>query len=313
MNASQQVGFSEKLVRSICKMRLMRQNDFNLASLLCSYRQTMNKSFTTSYCGSKYHGTIDNESDWRVYFFGQSDVSRLSFACKVSSLLKHLYARPFVCYDIGAGRGDFSLALGRLVDTVFAFEQSCNRYCDLLRNIEAATSKSITAFNVSLADKDGSAQTVPPPNELGKSTKRPNDMKSGPSSVAVKRGDTVAKAYDLPLPDLIRVNAGTNFRSALNGLQSSIETSQPVILIQQSNSARQRFADETDLRTVLYESALLFTLSGSRYRERYWLNRFDPEASWIVCYPPRIKDLVQQEIYRLSGLPAGFFDHSSRG
>lgn len=304
MSAVQQVGFSEKLIRSICKIGLMRQNDFNLASILCNYRTTMNKSFTVNYCGSAYQGRIDNRSDWFVYFFGHSDASRINFVRKIGAFLKDKTGRPFTCYDLGASRGDFGLAVASVVDHVVSFEQSHSRFEHLLKNMTASDIDNMLTFNIKLSDEEKiSSQCHTTTSKFKGSARDHRRGFAGISPIAVKRGDTVIEECDLPSPDLIRINAGNDYRSVLRGFESALEASQPIILIEQSMSSGHRFADETDLRSVLYEDARLFSLSGSPYRIDYRLDCFDPEAARIVCYPKKVNQMIEQEVYRMIGLP----------
>lgn len=286
----------------------MRRNDFNLASILFNYRTTINKSFTVKYNGSEYRGRIDNRDDWLVYFFGNSDNNRIQFARKIGEFLKFKTGRPFTCYDVGASRGAFSLSLTNLIDHVVAFEQSGGRYSHLLDNIAASDAKNIMAFNITLSDEN---EVFDQCRSMIKKFREPAKDHTATSSdlprAKVKRGDTVIEESGIPSPDLIRINAGNDYRSVLRGFEATLDSSHPIILIEQPMSCGHRFADETDLRSALYEDAMLFSLSGSSYRAEYWLDHFDPKALWIVCYPPKIGRMIDQELNKLVSLRLNSF------
>lgn len=298
-----QVGRGDALIRSICKLGIFRQGNINLASILRSYKTVLNKEFIVSYHGANYRGIIDNQADWLVYYFGDSDTSRRHFVHKISKFVTYKTARSFTCYDVGAGRGHFSLSLATMIDHVVAFEQDDRRYAHLYNNIASSDVRNIVSHHVRLSDHDDHpGRTDAIGGHSAGLTKSGIASPTPCRQQVAKRGDTVVNEHRLPAPDLIRINAGHGYRSVLRGFESTLETHEPIVLIEQPAPYDRCFIDETDLRSVLYKAPKLLSLWGSPYRARYELDRFDPCASRIVCYAPKISRMIDQEMAKITHL-----------
>lgn len=299
-------GIKQRLIRFLCERDPTCWVKGSLPSMLCNAR--INKEFKTECYDSTYHGKIDNRADWSVYLFGEGDACRNAFACKMAMFLKYRSGKPFVCYDVGAGRGDFCLAFAGVADDVVAFERSSSRFSDLIRNTPSGKNTTIKAFNLELSDVD---QTNPPPlvngatPDIDYSVSDQERRQSSSPFVELVRGDHFVERSGLRLPNLIRINAGNNYRSILRGFESILDLSQPIVLVEQSASTNDRHIDETDLRSVLYEHVELRSLSGSPYRPEFLLKKFDPQALRIVCYHKNVHRMVEQELCKMRSLKMG--------
>lgn len=302
----------EKAIRSLCKIGLMRWNNLNPASVFCESSVRDNKNFIVDYYGAKYRGRFDNRADWFLYFFGDSDASRSAFVREIANFITYNTGKPFCCYDVGANRGDFSLALAGIADSILAFEQSPGRFSHLAQNIAECGVTNIEAFNIGLGDVEQAADLLEVDTASQKVKSLTGDRtRNLPNSFPgeFSKDGPFVEGNRLACPDFIRINAGADCRSVLRGLETTLELSQPVIFIEQPMSGRYRPIGETDLRSVLYENAKLYKFSGSPYRRRYKLDDFDANASRIVCYPPKINRMLEQVSCKRNSLRRHSFGH----
>lgn len=299
------MGLRERVLRSLCRAGFGFWDSFGLSSNLCNRHLSKVKTFTVEYYGTKYQGKTDNKADALLYLYGASDAGRRTFVREMAQFIKYRTGKPFCLYDIGAGHGDCCLALVGLADCVVAFEKSPERFAYLEDNVAASGAKNVRILNIEVSDADqasGSHEFGTAAEIVGAAVFSSTNSPARSSSRTLEKADLVVESENLQLPDFIRINAGADYRSVLRGLTATLERSQPVVFIEQPTSLRSPYANETDLRSALYEDAKLYTFSGSPYRTAFTLDTFDARASRIVCYPAKITRMIEHEVCKMGSL-----------
>ncbi|MGI9486232.1 MAG: hypothetical protein ACR2RF_10225 [Geminicoccaceae bacterium] len=305
MSAPLRDSVKKRIIRSFCASKTIAWAGFNLAPLLDGLYEWPNDEFTVNYFGSKYEGKIDGISDWMIYHFGDSDSSVTSFVREIVSFVKYNTSQPFSCYDIGANRGDFSLKIAGIMDSIVAIEQSASRYSQLRKNIGLSRLENIKTFNIRLG---GDHQNAAWPahglmkNRVGFPPCGSADKKPTSYPIEPEGSDVFVESNGLQPPDLIRINGGGDCLATIRWLGPVLDSAQPIVMIERPPPLEAAGVGEAGLRSALYEDAKLYSLSGSARQKDFKLDRFSPSARRIVCYPRKINRMIEQNVCKMKGL-----------
>lgn len=296
MSVALKSGLKEKVVLSLCKSKMMAWAGLNPAFMFPGSYTDTNETFMVKYFGSNYKGKIDNISNWMIYYFGDPDACVTSFVLELVNFVKYNTARPFSCYDLGANRGEFSLKVAGIADSVVAVEPSKARYAQLTENVDLSDLENIKTFNTQLGlDHQNSARLSPDMKTLDVA---PQTRENAGGS------DAFIEANCLEPPDLVRINAGGNCLSILHWLEPVLASAQPIILMERAAANETKGLSEAALRSALYADAKLYALLGSPRQEVFKLEKFAPNAHRIVCYPRKISRMIEQGLCKMKGIRA---------
>ena len=305
MSVALKTAVKKKVIRSLFRSKMTAWASFNLASLFIDAYEWPNDEFTVNYFGSKYEGKIDGISDWMIYHFGDSDSSVTSFIHEIVSFVKYNTSRPFSCYDIGANRGDFSLKMAGIMDSIVAIEQSASRYSQLRKNIDLSRLENIKTFNIRMSgDHQNAAWPAHNPmiHRVGFPPCGGADGKATPYPIEPEGSDAFIESNGLQPPDLIRINGGDDCLALIRWLGPVLDSAQPIVMIERPTPLEAAGIGEAGLRSALYEDAKLYSLSGSPCQKDFKLGRFAPSARRIVCYPRKINRMIEQSFCKMKGL-----------
>lgn len=282
-----EVGPFEEKVRSISIKIGARSLRYSPAFRLCDPLQAKNTSFTVPYHGFQYSGLLNNNIDWHIYFHGVYNKLETGFVRAVLSRQKMQGLSP-ICYDIGASSGYLTLVMAYLARQVIAFEPSPRAYQTLLGRIADNQINHVRAFEIGFNDVDREVDFegfsfggIPPKRIKTNSRYRRTDK----FHASFKNGDRFLDDYDLPLPTLLRINAGDDQLSVLEGLYSTIQKAKPVVLLSLTQTTPRANLDQLALRSFLYDDVSLFSLVDSADGLSYELDKFSGLATHVVCAP----------------------------
>lgn len=296
MSAAVRFGLKEKIVLSLCRSKMMAWAGLNPTLLFPGTYTKTNKKFTVNYFGHRYDGEIDSLANWMIYYFGDPDICVTAFVHELVSFIKYNTARSFCCYDLSANRGEFSLKVAGIVDSVVAVERSERQYAQLVENVGFSGLTNIKTFNVHLGiDDDGAARSAP--------SAKKSDVTSLPH-IILDRSDAFIETNRLQPPDLVRINAGSDPLSILRWLQPVLAYAEPAILIERATSAETSDLCEIALKSAFHQSAKIYSLQGSPRERAFKLERFVPHAHRIVCFPHRISRMFEQDLLKMRGIRA---------
>lgn len=303
MRAGLRVGMKEKLVRSLCRAPLIKRQHIDLASLLCNPTRSMRKEFVTDFYGFRYVGSINNLTDWCVYFFENFIESEMALFRNVRSLCKR-QGKPFICYDIGANSGYMSLAMASCADKVIAVEPFPRAHSELIQRVKSNNIRHIKAFQVGLGEGEETItfDVISMINLIAKRTRFATNLAPlGTFNAKVIRGDDLMRNNRLDPPSLIRINAGSDCLSILHGLSDTLLEHSPAILIDLPvNSALDTIPEEA-LRAVLYEDASLSSFQRTHDDKSYHLDTLRAHSRRIACFPKDMMRMAEQELCKLQG------------
>lgn len=298
-----QVGAKQKLVRSLAGLKIVQRRMPNLAAQLCNPESALAREFTIDFHGFRYRGEIKNRIDWCVYFLKNYAAAEASLVRSVASFVKRKHV-PFVCYDIGASVGHFTLAMAGIADQVVAVEPAPRALSRLIEKIKTNRIRNIKAFEVALDDQNQKVQfEILSAINLYVRKKKDGLTRGafGSFSAVAKRGDDLIEQNRLPLPNFIRINAADDAAKVLAGLSDTLRRSSPVVLLELPRVGHHHLIDEDILRSALYDDVELFSFRSSLTSEAFVLDPFDLQATKIVCVPAAICRNAQIEACRQRG------------
>ena len=301
MTKGLRVGVKEKLVRSLNRTSFVQRNRINIARLLCNHQRSMRKEFSVDFYGLRYNGVINNATDWCVYFFDRIIESEMALVRHVGSLFRR-QDKPFVCYDIGANSGHMTLALASLADQVLSVEPFPRAYSDLRQRVRANGLTHVKTFRLGLGERRDRAvfSMISMINLIAKRTNSKHDAHSlGTFESLIISGDELVQKNRIKPPSFIRVNVGHDCLSVLKGLSENLQKAKPVLLIDLPMIPSSTSLSEEALRSMLYDDAHLYSFRKSQDDTSFFLEHVDPSARKIVCIPPDLMRMAEQELSKL--------------
>jgi len=129
-----------------------------------------------------------------------------------------------VYYDIGANIGIFTLPAAKIVGCegrVVAFEAAPANYSRLMDNLERNDLSNVTVFGLGLASETATASLYRPTDRLGEgghSLVPLPQRGAGVSNILVARLDDLVKLWNLPMPNLIKIDVEDAEVEVLRGM-----------------------------------------------------------------------------------------------
>ena len=153
-----------------------------------------------------------------------------------------LSSRSRVFYDVGASYGYYSLKLAEIASHIYAFEPVCQTFHILRKNIEENGLTNVTPYKLGLSNRVGNAE-INIFNQSGNNSLFRTDTGIRKSYVAPRRLlgqqtirlttlDELIQDLSLTPPDLIKMDIEGGELDALRGARRTIETYQPILLIE---------------------------------------------------------------------------------
>ncbi len=185
-------------------------------------------------------------------FFSDGEYFERNVVYWIEKLLVATPERVF--YDIGANNGYYSLLLAPRAAHVCAFEPVSRTYAVLARNIERNGASNVTAYQLGVSDRQGSALIhlyrsrffafTSGSSSLWSDTKlRP----AGQETISLVTLDSLARERRLPPPSLIKIDIEGGELYALRGARGLLRAHHPIIISE--------FTELDDLQDIGYTRA----------------------------------------------------------
>ena len=190
---------------------------------------------------------------------------------KQEALTKFL-SRDSTIFDVGAHAGFFTLAFSRLAPNgkVFAFEPLAENTSNLIDHINLNGCKNVTIYQAAVTDQTGFTGF-----RLDSSSMMGNVDTDGSYRVATISLDSLVTDYDIPIPNLIKMDIEGAESSALAGARHIMSQQKTVIFLALHGDEQQSLCHAI-LRENRYEC---YELNGSPISES------DPLPSEIYALP----------------------------
>jgi FkbM family methyltransferase len=218
--------------------------------------------------------------------------------------------RPEVSLDIGANIGNHTLVIADHSRRVIAFEPVDFVFQALKRNIEQNQASHVEAVNAGLSDENREAEIFIPDNaNLGSSSLEMTEGQGEKFRIRTLVGDQYLAARHAGKIDFIKMDVEGHEAAALMGLRKTIETHQPLLLIEYKIQKTIDGFREKDLFNTLFADYAIFSITTTnskkihgggmrgllkrnyyKYFARRWvLSGFTPDRRYANIYlaPPR--------------------------
>jgi FkbM family methyltransferase len=156
----------------------------------------------------------------------------------VQQIFQKLVRPGMVVYDVGANVGFYTVGAARLTGPsgrVLAFEPVLRNFVQLQRNAHLNGFDHVAAWNIALADSDGTALFNNSPNPTwGRlaSVDGEGTANNEKTTVTVARLDSIVEREALPLPDLIKIDVEGAEAAVLDGATGVLSKARPILLIE---------------------------------------------------------------------------------
>ena len=155
----------------------------------------------------------------------------------ISQFMAKIIQPGFICIDVGANVGFFSLLMSELCDTrengfVVAVEPN-SLMCDLLRLSESVHTRRFKVIEKAIANCTGEATLTVPGNSFGGATIKPNALAPGWTqvNVATTTLDALALELELPKVDVIKIDVEGEEPAVFEGMENILATNPNIQII----------------------------------------------------------------------------------
>jgi FkbM family methyltransferase len=213
--------------------------------------------------------------------------------------------RPEVSLDIGANIGNHALVIADHSRRTIAFEPVDFVFQVLKSNIEHNQASHIEAVNAGLSDENRETEIFIPDNaNLGSSSLEITEGKGEKRKIKTLVGDQYFAAHHSGKIDFIKMDVEGHEAAALTGLRKTIETHQPLLLIEYKIQKTIDGFREKDLFNTLFTNYAIFSITTTnskkihgggirgllkrnyyKYFAKHWvLSSFMPEKRYSNIY-----------------------------
>ncbi|MDR0672176.1 MAG: FkbM family methyltransferase [Zoogloeaceae bacterium] len=236
---------------------------------------------------------------------GEYDANILDSLADVLAVIQ-----PEVSLDIGANIGNHALVIADHSKRTIAFEPVDFVFQVLKRNIEQNRVSHIEAVNAGLSDENRDAEIFIPDNaNLGSSSLEITEGKGGKLRIRTLVGDQYFAVHHAGKIDFIKMDVEGHEAAALIGLRRTIETYQPLLLIEYKIQKTIDGFREKNLFNTLFTNYTIFSITTTsskkihgggihgllkrnyyKYFAKHWvLSGFMPDKRYSNIYlvPPR--------------------------
>jgi FkbM family methyltransferase len=159
---------------------------------------------------------------------GEYDSNTLNSISVVLAAIK-----PQVSLDVGANIGNHAMVIAQYSKQLIAFEPIKFIYDVLKKNINNNLQKQIAAVNLGLSDVTANRQiSIPLNNNLGSSSIENAFGDGDLLAIETVLGDVYLQNLKLSYIDFIKIDIEGHEANALQGLKETIQTQQPLILME---------------------------------------------------------------------------------
>lgn len=243
-------------------------------------------AFEADLLGLKFRGNIVNYIDRLVYFCGAHEKYMLFMLRNYIAKLRQASADKIIFFDVGANAGNHSLYLSQLVNYVHAFEPFERVRAQLEENIALNGITTITVHPFGLSNEDAKLPFYAAPKENLGAASFFADHKADNyylGDMQLKRGDDLK----LGRVDILKADVEGFEKFVLEGLQETIKTWRPLMVIELSPKTRETLGGEAAFYALFPENYQFYYFAkGSNNSGTYRLAPFD------YALAPKIQDVI---------------------
>jgi FkbM family methyltransferase len=223
-------------------------------------------AFEVDFFGLRWPGTLANEIDWHVFFFGTYAPEELQL---IGDLLVHQRqyddsSRP-VCVDLGANVGNHALYMASCGADVHAFEPYALVADRLQEKLDLNRIRNVKLHRVALGDEQGKREFFEPKtHNLGMGTMVKPDGDAKATDVPIERGDDYFPRMNIDRIDVLKVDIEGHEFQALSGLRKTLDRCRPFILMELQDETRRLVGNVEGLKKLLYPDARVMELAHDR-------------------------------------------------
>ena len=257
-----------------CQRRLPKSLSRSLYKRMSRRGIAPDHTFVTDFYGVRYRGSLDNNIDFNVYYYGAFEKHVLHF---LGDTITAIAPKDGVFIDIGANVGQHSLYMQRLGRTVIAFEPWEPVRTRFERQIAANGIANIEVQPLGLSNDNSRLPFYAPSGDnAGVGSFDASSVGKGNLPVGelelVRGDDFFAARPDLKI-DLVKIDVEGFEKFALQGLQATLTKNRPVVICELSYDTQVSFRTLAELQEVFPEHYRLFTFDtrkpdGSKARRR---------------------------------------------
>ncbi|MCB5184894.1 FkbM family methyltransferase [Methylobacillus gramineus] len=187
---------------------------------------------------------------------GEYDTNILNSLSEVLAVIK-----PEVSLDIGANIGNHALIIADFSKRLIAFEPVDFIYQILKTNLNQNHAVQVEAVNVALSDREGQAEIFIPDNANLGSSSLENFSGSGRRlEINSLIGDQFLAQHYVGQVDFIKMDVEGHEVPALTGLEETIKTHQPLLLLEYNNKTTMDGFQDKELFTGLFAGYTVFSI-----------------------------------------------------
>ena len=257
-----------------CQQRLPKSLSRSLYKRMLRRGIAPEYPFVADFYGISYEGTLSNNIDFNIYYYGAFEKHVLHF---LGDTLKAIAPENGVFVDIGANVGQHSLYMQRLADTVIAFEPWEPVRARFEHHIAANGIGNIEVQPLGVSNDNSRLPFYAPSgNNAGVGSFDASSIDKGnlpAGELELVRGDDFFAARpDLKI-DLIKIDVEGFEKFALQGLRDTLAQNRPVVICELTYDTPVSFQSLAELQGVFPADYRLLTFAtrkpdGSKARRR---------------------------------------------
>lgn len=230
--------------------------------------------FVRDFFGLQYHGNLNCNIDFNIYFYGAFEKPLLFF---LRDTMTRLAPSTPQFVDIGANVGQHTLFMAAHGSQVHCFEPFATVRDQLQRQIAANQLLTITVHPLGLSNENTRLPFFAPTgNNVGIGSFDADTTSKGNVSIGeleLIRGDDYFSKAGIEHIDLMKIDVEGFEKLALEGLQQTLRSTRPIIVCELTYGQSLSFQNLEELRRHLPEYYQLFTFDkrkadGSKDRRR---------------------------------------------
>ncbi len=236
--------------------------------------------FVKEFFGMQYHGNLNNNIDFNIYFYGAFEKPLLYF---LRDTMTRLPAQPIMFIDIGANVGQHSLFMSAHGAQVHSFEPFERVRKQLQKQIAENRISSITVHPLGLSNENTRLPFFAPTgNNAGIGSFDASTASKGNISIGeleLVKGDDYLATQAIAKIDIVKMDVEGFEKFAIEGLAKTLSQTRPIIVCEITYGQALSFATMSDLQQALPANYQLFTFdkrkaNGSKNRRRDARSRY---------------------------------------
>jgi FkbM family methyltransferase len=255
------------------------------ALILLRSAELVPRHFEGSVNGRKILLDMNEMVDQKVALFGAFDARGLGL---IKLVMKVIRCRTAI--DVGANIGNHTAFFSDWARDVVAIEPNPPVFARLKRFVDENGLSNVTPVQVGLSDRNGALRLYATRDRSHLATLEPDSESAEPVEVPIERGDDLLARLGATEIDLIKIDVEGHEHEVLAGLERTIATQRPVLVVEFVEKSIAKFGSSQALAVALPGYAIYGTrtsLFSRIFKTALSLEefRFGKIYTHIVCVP----------------------------